>query len=174
MSRAPLIHAAALSLAGAGAARAQSPAVVLPPGVASSVKVPAGAEMLYVSGIVPPALNPDAPSGTPPRFGDTRTQAAAILERIGAILKAEGYGFGDVVMMRVYLVGDPAKGGRMDFAGMMEAYSQVFGTPAQPHRPARVTVQVAGLAAPGMLAEIEVQAARPMSARAMRALHTHR
>jgi enamine deaminase RidA (YjgF/YER057c/UK114 family) len=63
--------------------------------------------------------------------------------------------------MRISLVGDPAKGGRMDFAGMMEAYNQFFGTPAQPNKPARITVQVAALAAPGMLAEIEVQAAKP-------------
>ena len=53
----------------------------------------------------------------------------------------------------------------MDFAGMMEAYRAVFGTPAQPNKPARATVQVAALVAPGMLAEIEVQAVRaPKSA----------
>jgi enamine deaminase RidA (YjgF/YER057c/UK114 family) len=57
----------------------------------------------------------------------------------------------------VYLVGDPAKDGRMDFAGFMEAYTQYFGTKEQPNLPARSTVQVAGLAAAGMLVEIEVQ-----------------
>ena len=67
---------------------------------------------------------------------------------------------GDVVMMRVYLAGDPAKGGKMDFAGMMEGYTQYFGTKDQPNKPARVTVQVASLVAPGMLAEIEVQAVK--------------
>jgi enamine deaminase RidA (YjgF/YER057c/UK114 family) len=48
----------------------------------------------------------------------------------------------------------------MDFAGMMAAYTQMFGTPAQPNKPARVTVQVASLVGPGMLVEIEVQAAK--------------
>jgi enamine deaminase RidA (YjgF/YER057c/UK114 family) len=64
-----------------------------------------------------------------------------------------------VVMMRVYLVGDPAKEGRMDFDGMMTAYKQYFGTVQQPNKPARITVQVASLVGPGMLVEIEVQAA---------------
>jgi enamine deaminase RidA (YjgF/YER057c/UK114 family) len=48
----------------------------------------------------------------------------------------------------------------MDFAGFMKAYTQYFGTPEQPNLPARSAVQVAGLAAPGMLVEIEVILAR--------------
>ena len=66
----------------------------------------------------------------------------------------------DVVMMRVLLVGDPAKDGKMDFAGMMEAYKTFFGTAEQPNKPARITSQVASLVQPGMLVEIEVQAAK--------------
>ena len=95
-----------------------------------------------------------------PIFPDTKAQTISILTKIGDILKAEGYGYGDVVMMRVLLVGDPAMGGKMDFAGMMKGYTQFFGTADQPNKPARVTVQVAALVAPGMLAEIEVQAAK--------------
>jgi len=63
-------------------------------------------------------------------------------------------------MMHVYLVGDPKKDGKMDFAGMMEAYKQFFGTDQQPNKPARSTVQVAALALPGALVEIEVIAVR--------------
>ena len=47
-----------------------------------------------------------------------------------------------------------------DFAGMMRAYTERFGTAAQPNKPARSTMQVAGLVNPGWLAEIEVTAAR--------------
>lgn len=123
--------------------------------ISQAVKVPAGSEMLYVSGITPdPAAG--APAATP--FGDTKTQTLSILGKIGEILKAQGYGFEDVVMMRVLLVGDPAKGGGMDFAGMMEGYNQVFG-PLK-NKPARITSQVTALVRPGMYAEIEVQAAR--------------
>ena len=66
----------------------------------------------------------------------------------------------DVVKMQVFLVGDPGKDGKMDFKGFMEGYTQFFGTKEQPNVPARSTVQVAGLVAPGMLVEIEVQLAK--------------
>lgn len=124
--------------------------------IARAVVVPAGSQMIYVSGIVPLPADPSRPA----ELGDTRAQTASILRQLGDTLHAEGYGFGDVVMMRVFLAGDPAKGGKMDFAGMMEAYRQVFGAPEQPNKPARVTVQIAGLGPPGALAEIEVQAAK--------------
>ncbi|WP_374578268.1 RidA family protein [Phenylobacterium sp.] len=123
--------------------------------------VPAGTDIMYVSGITPPALNTGAPAGTPPEFGDTKTQTIGVLKRIDDILKAEGLTLGDVFMMRVLLVGDPAKGGKMDFSGMMEGYNQFFGTAEQPNKVARITSQVAALVAPGMMVEIEVQAAKP-------------
>jgi enamine deaminase RidA (YjgF/YER057c/UK114 family) len=158
--RAPVFAALAFALAGPAAAQNQHIGDAAAP-IAKAVLVPAGSETLYVSGMTPPRLNAAAPAGSPPAYGDTRTQVAGILGRIHEILAAQGYGFGDVVMMRVYLVGDPAMGGRMDFAGMMAAYKEAFGTAAQPNKPARVTVQVSALVDPTMLAEIEVQAARP-------------
>lgn len=123
--------------------------------ISSAVKVPAGSEMLYVSGITP-ELVPGAPAATP--YGDTKTQTISVLKRIEGILKGQGYGWEDVVMMRVVLVGDPAKGGVMDFAGMMEGYNSIYGSLTK--KPARITSQVAGLVRPGMYAEIEVQAAK--------------
>ena len=123
--------------------------------------VPAGTDIVYVSGITPPVLNPNAPAGTAPEFGDTKTQTIGALTRIQDILKAQGLTLGDVFMMRVLLVGDPAKDGKMDFAGMMDGYNRFFGTPEQPNKVARITSQVAGLVAAGMMVEIEVQAAKP-------------
>lgn len=67
---------------------------------------------------------------------------------------------GDVVKMNAYIVG-AGPGVPRDFGGFMEGYRQFFGTPEQPKLPARTTVQIAGLAAPGMLVEIEVIAVRP-------------
>ncbi len=127
--------------------------------IASAVVVPAGYEMIYVSGITPPATNEGAPEGTPRTFGDTKTQTIGVLTRIKGILESQGATLGDVVMMRVLLVGDPALDGKMDFAGMMEGYRQFFATADQPNKPARITSQVAALVAPGMMVEIEVQAA---------------
>jgi enamine deaminase RidA (YjgF/YER057c/UK114 family) len=63
-------------------------------------------------------------------------------------------------MMHVFLVGDPAKGGKLDFAGMMAAYTKFFGTKEQPNKPARSAMQVAALAAPWALVEIEVIAVK--------------
>src|SRR5215469_16512344 len=93
-------------------------------------------------------------------WGDTKTQATSALSKIEALLKAQGLGMGDVVMMHVYLVGDPSNGGKMDFAGLNAAYNQFFGTKDQPNKPARSAVQVAALAVAGPLVEIEVIAAK--------------
>lgn len=127
--------------------------------IASAVVVPAGYDIIYVSGITPPVTNAGAPEGTPREFGDTKTQTIGVIERIKAILESQGASLGDVVMMRVLLVGDPALDGKMDFAGMMEGYRQYFANADQPNKPARITSQVSALVAPGMMVEIEVQAA---------------
>lgn len=162
-----LALAAALSLFAAAAA-AQTAAVERTYGsptspIASTATVPAGYETIYLSGQVPAPLTPPA-AGAAPAFGNTEQQSDSVFDRIEAVLRSQGLGFGDVVKMTVFLVGDPAQGGRMDFAGMMAAYNRRFGTEAQPNRPTRSTVQVAGLVAPGMLVEIEVIAVRPARA----------
>jgi enamine deaminase RidA (YjgF/YER057c/UK114 family) len=129
--------------------------------VADAVEVADVVDTLYISGITPPSLDPKMPAVR----GDTKTQTLGILKQIGDILRGRGYTFADVVMLHVYLVADPAKGGKMDFAGMKEAYGQVFGTADQPGKPARATVQVAGLVDEGQLVEIEAVAARAHHAR---------
>ena len=152
----------ALGFATAGAANAAD--VVrhpLPGGstfpIARAVEVPAGKTIIFHSGTTPAPLDAKAEAGTAAYWGDTKTQALSTFARIKDSLDAMKLDFGNVVAMTVYLVGDPAKGGRMDFEGFMAAYSQFFGTKEQPNLPARSTVQVAGLVAPGMLVEIEVQ-----------------
>lgn len=126
--------------------------------IASVVTVPAGYDTIYVSGMTPPVIDEKATGVA--KFGDTKTQTLGVLGRIEAALKTQGATMADVVMMRVLLVGDPAKDGKMDFMGMMEAYKTYFGTATQPNKPSRVTSQVASLVADGMLVEIEVQAAK--------------
>jgi enamine deaminase RidA (YjgF/YER057c/UK114 family) len=73
--------------------------------------------------------------------------------------------------MLVFLVGDPANDNKMDFKGFMEAYTQYFGTPEQPNLPARSTIQVAGLAAPGLLVEIEVTLAKKTDSKESKKKH---
>lgn len=129
--------------------------------IAAAVEVPAGRTTIYLSGAVPPVANADAPADSVAAYGDTEAQTVAVLGRIKAQLEGMGLTMGDVVKMQVFLVGDPAMAGRMDFAGFMKGYVQFFGTEQQPHLPARSTMQIAALANPGFLVEIEVTAVRP-------------
>jgi enamine deaminase RidA (YjgF/YER057c/UK114 family) len=128
--------------------------------ISSSVLVPPGAEVVFLSGTLADPVKPDAPAGSAERLGDTAAQAASVLGKLEKELAASGLAMSDVVKMNVFLVGDPAKGGAMDFEGLMKAYGRYFGTAAQPNLPARTTVQVVALPIPGALVEIEVVAAR--------------
>jgi enamine deaminase RidA (YjgF/YER057c/UK114 family) len=150
----------ALALAGPAAAQEVTrtyPTPATP--IAAAVTVPAGYDAVYLSGALPDPLAPPA-QGAAPVYGTTEQQTGSVLRKLAAGLQTLGLTEGDVVKMTVFLAGDPAKGGAMDFAGMMTAYRRHYGTPTQPNRPARSTVQVAALVAPGALVEIEVVAAR--------------
>ncbi len=129
--------------------------------IASSVRVPAGSEIVFLSGTLAEVVNPDAPAGSVERLGDTETQVNSVLAKLGAELAAIGLSLADVVKMNVLMVGDPAKDGRMDFEGLMKAYTRHFGAEPPKTLPARTTVQVAALPLPGALVEIEVIAVRP-------------
>ena len=127
-------------------------------GIASAVWV---GNMLYVSGQLPSPVTPaDRAKGTPAVYGNTQAQAENVFGKIQNLLQEQGLGMGDVVMMRVYMTADPAMDNKLDFAGMNAAYGKFFGTPEQPNKPARSTVQVAALVSAGPLLEVEVQAAR--------------
>ena len=128
--------------------------------IAAAVEVPAGKTLVFVSGMVPRLTNEQAPRNTIASFGDTRTQTVSVLQAIDQALQRINLTMKDVVKMQAFLVADPAKDNRMDFAGFMEGYTQFFGTPEQPNLPARSVMAVAGLVNPGWLVEIEVTAVR--------------
>jgi enamine deaminase RidA (YjgF/YER057c/UK114 family) len=124
--------------------------------IAEAVTVPMpGFSLYFISGTPASPAKPELPRTDPARMGDTPTQTDSSLAKLGETLTKLGLGFGDVVQAHVFLAGDPAKGGEIDFAGMNKEWSKKFGTPEQPNKPARSTVKVAGLAAPGALVEIE-------------------
>ena len=110
-------------------------------------------DTLYVSGW----LDPDIKT-----HSDTKSQTEGVIKDLQKFLESQKLTLSDVVMMHVYLGGDPAKDGKMDFAGMMAGYTQFFGTKDQPNKPARTTVQVVLPAgARGGLIEIDLIAVRP-------------
>ena len=114
----------------------------------------------YLSGQLANPITPaDAAKGTPAEYGDTKTQAASVFAKIQAALKDQGLDMKDVVKMTVFL-GPAPKTGKLDFAGMQSEYLKFFGTAAQPNKPARSAFQVAALAAPWALLEIEVIAVK--------------
>jgi enamine deaminase RidA (YjgF/YER057c/UK114 family) len=129
-----------------------------PGGIATGVWV---GDMFYLSGQLPSPITPaDRDKGTPAVWGNTQVQAENVFLKIQSLLKDQGLGLGDIVMMRVYMAADPAMGNKLDFAGMNAAYNKFFGTPEQPNKPARSTVQVAALVQAGACLEVEVQAVR--------------
>ncbi|MBB5768654.1 RidA family protein [Xanthomonas euroxanthea] len=129
--------------------------------IAAAVEIPAGKATVYVSGKVPAVVDASAPKDSIAAYGDTKAQTVSVLNQIKQQLAALGLGMRDVVKMQVFLVGDPAMGGKMDFNGFMEGYRQFFGTKEQPNLPARSAFQIAALGNPLYRVEIEVVAVRP-------------
>jgi enamine deaminase RidA (YjgF/YER057c/UK114 family) len=129
--------------------------------IALAVEVPAGKKMVYLSGAGPTIIDTTAKPDSVAAFGDTKAQSASTLAAIEATLKSLKLEMKDVIKMTVFLVGDPAKDGKMDFGGFMEAYKVYFGGKEHPNLPSRSTVKVAGLVNPGWLVEIEVTAVAP-------------
>ncbi len=129
--------------------------------ISSAVAVPAGRATFFTSGTVPPVLDEKAAAGSRERYGDTKTQAVGTLKRIEALLGERGLRMSDVIYLRVYLTVDKAKDNQVDYKGWFEAYGQFFGTPANPTKPARSTLGVAGLVNPDWLIEIEAVAVYP-------------
>src|SRR3954462_6760443 len=154
-----VLFAACVAAAGTpAAAQVKHIQPATPGGIASGVWV---GDMFYLSGQLPTPVTPaDREKGTAAVYGNTQEQAENTFTKIQTLLKEQGLGMGDVVMMRVYMAGDPAMGNKADTVAMNAAYNKFFGTPEQPNKPARATVQVAALVAAGAMLEVEVQAAR--------------
>ncbi|NIE73645.1 hypothetical protein F3J45_04105 [Pantoea sp. Ap-967] len=137
---------------------------VAPPGsnfpISQLVTVPAGAALTFVSGTLPDVADPKAAPQTIAAYGNTETQAFSVLSKIRTALQSQGLDLGDIVQLRVFLVGDPANGGKLDFAGLQAAYTKFFATADQPNKPTRTALQVVALPLPGALVEIEAIAAK--------------
>lgn len=117
----------------------------------STIKVPAGAETMYMSGMGASPL----PDGT---WGDMEQQAIDIFTKFGSALEGQGWAMSDIVQVRVF--GIAGSDGVLDFEGFNKGYLTFFGTPENPTKPVRTFVQVADLVREGWLVEVEVQAAR--------------
>tara|TARA_B110001454_G_scaffold195559_2_gene197906 strand:+ start:3312 stop:3806 length:495 start_codon:yes stop_codon:yes gene_type:complete len=124
--------------------------------ISSTVTIPPGSKIVYLSGSTASPIDPAKPE----EVGDTRAQTLSILTKMKATLEGMGMTMGDIVKMNVFLVGVPERDGKMDSPAMNEVFKTFFGTPEQPNKPARSTVQVAALGRPYILVEIEGIAAK--------------
>ncbi len=129
--------------------------------ISSGVVIPPNRAWVWTSGTTPAVADANAKAGTRERFGDTRAQATSILKNIEGQLQKQGLTMKDVVYLRAYLVPDTTKGNRIDMEGWSAAYGEVFGTAANPTKPARSTVGVSALVNSDWLIEIEAFAVMP-------------
>lgn len=129
--------------------------------ISNAVEVSPGVSTIYLSGKVPGVVDKSKDPTDPAAYGgDTEGQTVNVLKSIEAQLKSMDLSMSDVIKMQVFLVKDPSKGNKMDFAGFMKGYTQFFGTAEQPNLPARSAFEIAALANPAYLVEIEVVAVR--------------
>ena len=117
----------------------------------TTIKVPAGAESLYLSG-----------SGASPledgSWGDMEQQVVDTFESFKQTLEEQGWSMGDIIQVRAFAVSDEF--GYLDFEGFNRGYRKFFGTEENPLKPVRTFVEIQGLVVPGWLVEIEIRAAR--------------
>ena len=92
-------------------------------------------------------------------LGDTKTQTISALTKIKAMLESKGYTMADLVKLTLFVAADP-KLGKMDFDGANAGFLQFFRTADNPSTVARSAFQVAALAGPYFLIEIEATAAK--------------
>jgi enamine deaminase RidA (YjgF/YER057c/UK114 family) len=122
-----------------------NPETIAPPQGAYShaVEIPAGSNVLHVSGQVGVA-----PDGTVP--SDFRGQAENAWFNLARILEHNGMGMADVVKVSQFLTR----------AEDMPAYREVRGKYLGDRQPASTLLIVAGLASPEFLVEVEIVAAK--------------
>ena len=117
----------------------------------TTIKVPAGAESLYLSG-----------SGASPledgSWGDMEQQVTDTFESFKETLESQGWSMGDIVQVRAFALSDEF--GYLDFDGFNRGYRKFFGTEENPLKPVRTFVEIQDLVVPGWLVEIEIRAAR--------------
>jgi len=109
---------------------------------ATGVTVASAAPVLFCSG---------TPSGK--GVGDMKSQAIAAMGTLQATLEKAGFTLDQVVFVRAFLAPDAS--GAVDYAGWNAAWNTVFNQGTTSWKPARTTVAIPKLGAPGHVIEIE-------------------
>lgn len=165
----PLALVLGASLAAATPAAAPSAAAQVikyeatPPGrILDGAEVKAGTDLFFLSGQIASPIDPTKSFADVKSFeemGDTKTQTISVLTKIKTLLESKGYTMADLVKLTLFIAPDP-KTGKLDFAGANAGFAQFFRTKDNPGTVARSAFQVAALAGPYFLIEIEGIAAK--------------
>ena len=129
--------------------------------ISSGAIIPQGRKMLWTSGALAGIIDSTAREGSIERFGNTKAQAANILENFKKTLAAKGLSMKDVIMLRAFVGPDKWQNGVYDFKGWNEAYALYFNNKENPVKTIRSTLGVAALVNSDKLIEIELVAAYP-------------
>jgi len=130
--------------------------------ILQGAEVKAGTDLFFLSGQLASPIDPTKTMMDIKSFddlGDTKTQTISTLKKIKALLESKGYTMGDLVKLTLFIAADP-KLGKLDFAGANAGFKEFFKTPDNPTTVARSAFQVAALAGPYFLIEIEAIAAK--------------
>ncbi len=125
---------------------------------ADAVIVDPGSEYFFTWGVTAsPRMKEIARSSVDNRYGDTYQQSYAVLSQLSVDLKEVGLTLRDVANVRAYIVADPEP----DFAAWNKAFSEFFGTLANPHEPAMTSMGIARLFHSDYRVEVEFTAVFP-------------
>ncbi len=130
--------------------------------ILDGAEVKAGTDLFFLSGQVASPIDPKKTFADVKSFddmGDTRTQTISVLSKIKTLLESKGYTMADLVKLTLFIAPDP-KTGKLDFDGANAGFLQFFRTADNPSTVARSAFQVAALAGPYFLIEIEGIAAK--------------
>jgi len=130
--------------------------------ILDGAEVKAGTDLFFLSGQLASPIDPNKTFADVKSFddmGDTKTQTIGALTKIKALLESKGYTMADLVKLTLFIAPDP-KLGKLDFAGANEGFLQFFRTKDNPTTVARSAFQVAALAGPYFLIEVEGIAAK--------------
>ena len=162
----PTIFGAALGLALLSAAPASAQVVKYQKNpdalILDGAEVKAGTDIFFLSGQLASPIDATksfADVKSTEDLGDTKTQTISALTKIKALLESKGYKLSDLVKLTLFIAPDP-KLGKLDFAGANAGFKEFFKTSENPTTVARSAFQVAALAGPYFLIEIEGIAAK--------------
>ena len=141
--------------------------------ILDGVSVSGDVEYFFLSGQLPSPIDAAKPMSVVKsleEMGDSKTQTISTLNKIKALLAAQGYAMSDLVKLTLFVAADPRLG-RMDFAGVNEGFRQFFGTAENSQTVARSTFQVAALVGQHYLIEIEAIAVKKRSSPVAARMH---